>query len=142
MAIPTKPIDAIHAVSLGTRSHCAASAAITNEMSPTSMASRAQPIPEPVSTRRCGRVNGRRSRRSESVDEVRVPASVIASCYGCRNRSWALRQHVAPAAARYDSMSRTRGATSVPNSSMDRSIRSCESVPVENFMSKREAPSV
>ena len=67
-AIPTNPIEAIQAVSLGSSAHCAASAAMTNEISPTSIASRAQPMPEPVSTRRCARVKGRRSRRSESVD--------------------------------------------------------------------------
>ena len=51
---------------LGVSSHCDASAAMTNEMSPTSIASSAQPSPEPVSSRRCRRVNGRSSSRSAS----------------------------------------------------------------------------
>ena len=104
---------------------------MTNEMRPTSIASSAHPSPEPVSTRRCRRVKGNRSRRSESVTAARVSASVIASCYGCG----------APVGT-HASRSRTIGATFAPYSSMERIMRACDSVPVENFMSKRCTPSV
>ena len=53
-------------------SHCTASAAMTKEMSPTSMASSAQPSPEPTTSRPCSRVNGSRSSRSARGSGVSV----------------------------------------------------------------------
>src|SRR6478609_428886 len=93
--MPMKPTDAIHAVWLGWRLHCAASDARMNEMSPTSIASSAHPSPEPVSTRRCTRVKGSRSRRSERVSDALVPASFIATSYGCRVFGGRSGEHVA-----------------------------------------------
>jgi hypothetical protein len=52
--MPTKPADAIQDACSPVNDHCAINAVSTNETSPTSMASSAQPSPEPVSTRRCG----------------------------------------------------------------------------------------
>ncbi len=60
-------MEAIHDSVVLVRDHCTASAAMMNEMSPRSMASRAQPAPEPSSSRVCGRVNGSRSSRSGRV---------------------------------------------------------------------------
>src|ERR687894_590517 len=75
-AIPTKPIDPIQPSSVGVSDHCTASAAITKEISPTSIASSAQPRPEPTTSRPCSRVNGSRSSRCARLAEV-VVASVL-----------------------------------------------------------------
>src|SRR3712207_46536 len=75
-AIPTKPIEPIQDSSVGVSDHWTASAAITKEMSPTSIASSAQPSPEPTTSRPCSRVNGSRSSRCARLAEV-VVASVL-----------------------------------------------------------------
>src|SRR5919107_1851093 len=75
-AIPTKPIEPIQDSSVGVSDHWTASAAITKEMRPTSIASSAQPRPEPTTSRPCSRVNGSRSSRCARVAEV-VGASVL-----------------------------------------------------------------
>lgn len=72
--MPMNPTDAIHDASAVDSDHSLMSAAMMNEISPTSIASSAQPVPEPVSTRRCVRVKGRASRRRATVD---VGASVM-----------------------------------------------------------------
>ena len=72
MAIPTKPIEPIRDRVPVSSFHCRASAAITNEISPTSIASSAQPMPEATTSLVCRRVNGSRSKRSERVSEVSV----------------------------------------------------------------------
>ena len=51
MAMPTKPMDPIQDSVSACSCHCLARAAITNEISPTSIASSAQPTPEPTSSR-------------------------------------------------------------------------------------------
>src|SRR4051812_152704 len=71
-AIPTKPIDPIQDSSVAESDHCAARAAMTKEMSPTSIASSAQPRPEPMTSRPCSRVKGSRSSRSARDSEVVV----------------------------------------------------------------------
>ena len=78
MAMPMKPTDAIHPVVVLSKSHCTARAATMKDTRPMSMASRAQPMPEPTRRRLCLPVTGRRSRRSVRVScsaEV-MPGSV------------------------------------------------------------------
>src|SRR4051794_26378175 len=65
--MPMKPTEAIHDRVVLDRLHCTDSAAMMNEMSPTSMASSAQPTPEPATSRPCSGLKGSRSRRSERV---------------------------------------------------------------------------
>ena len=67
IAMPTKPMDPMNESVVGVSCHWRARAAMTNEMRPTSMASRAQPTPEPTSNFEWRRVNGRRSSRSARV---------------------------------------------------------------------------
>ncbi len=62
-----KPIEAIHDVVVASRSHCTARAAITKLISPTSIASSAQPPPDPNSSLRCRGPNGSRSSRCARV---------------------------------------------------------------------------
>src|SRR5699024_11475842 len=63
-AIPTKPAVAIQEVWVDSKFQCTASAAMMKEISPTSMASSAQPTPEPTNSFLCLEVTGSRSRRS------------------------------------------------------------------------------
>ena len=65
--MPTNPIEPIQDRVVASSFHCTARAAMTNEMRPTSMASSAQPTPDPTSTFAWARVKGRRSSRSERV---------------------------------------------------------------------------
>jgi hypothetical protein len=71
-AIPANPMEPIHDSWVGESCHCTASAAMTKEMSPTSIASSAQPSPEPTTTRPCSRVKGSRSSRWARVSGVGV----------------------------------------------------------------------
>ena len=66
IAMPTNPIDNTHDFSVAFRLKCgsAAMAATTNETNPTSMASKAQPMPEATNNLRCAALNGRRSSRA------------------------------------------------------------------------------
>jgi hypothetical protein len=89
MAIPTNPAAPIHDSVAPPSFHCCASAAITNDTSPTSMASIAHPAPDTTTRRRCSRVNGSRSSRCERVSAIPSPVRVIpaasfdaAECYG------------------------------------------------------------
>jgi hypothetical protein len=84
-AIPTNPIEPIQESSVGVSDHWTASAAMTNEMRPTSIASRAQPRPEPTTSRPCSRVNGRRSSRWARVGEVVVASAVIGAEFPLRS---------------------------------------------------------
>ena len=69
MAMPTNPMDSTHDFSVGSRLKCgsAAMAATTKDTSPTSIASKAQPMPEAMRSLRCALLNGSRSRRSLRV---------------------------------------------------------------------------
>ena len=78
IAMPANPAEAIHDACEVSSDHSAISAVMMNEISPTSMASSAQPSPEPVSTLRCRRPKGRASRR-RATDGVAV--SVMGPCY-------------------------------------------------------------
>ncbi len=109
------------------------------EMSPTSIASSAQPTPEPVSRRRCRRVNGRTSRRSAS--EVRLGRAVSAMILIVGPPVPPSRE-MTPAQSRSARSFRTRGITSVPYSSMLRIIDSWDRVPVAYLRSKRPSPRV
>ena len=66
IAMPTNPTDNTHDFSVAFRLKCgsAAMAATTNETNPTSMASKAQPMPEATNNLRCAALNGRRSSRA------------------------------------------------------------------------------
>ncbi len=63
------PMEAIHEVSVWERSQCTVRAAMMKPMRPTSMASSAQPMPEPVSSFVCFLVTGSRSRRSVRLSD-------------------------------------------------------------------------
>ena len=69
-AMPMNPTDAIHDVVDLSRSQCTASAAMMKDTSPMSMASSAQPMPEPNNRRLCFGVTGRRSRRWVRVSSL------------------------------------------------------------------------
>src|SRR5690625_2380138 len=70
-------MDPIQDFSASVSAHSAPRAAMMNEISPTSIASSAQPTPEAPSSLPCARVNGSRSRRSVRVSWVVGPGSVI-----------------------------------------------------------------
>ena len=71
IAMPTKPMDSTQLFSVGVKLKCgsAAMAATTKDTKPTSMASKAQPIPDATRSFLCALLNGRRSRRSLRVNE-------------------------------------------------------------------------
>lgn len=75
MAMPTNPADAIHDACSLVSDHSDTSAAMMKEIRPTSMASSAQPRPEPPRMRMCPRVNGCASRRAatEGVETSVMP---------------------------------------------------------------------
>ena len=81
-AMPAKPIATMSEVCCGESVHCTASAAMTNDTRPTSIASSAQPSPELVRIRACLRVNGSRSRRSPRVPFVSVAPAARPSLRG------------------------------------------------------------
>src|SRR4051794_7970496 len=80
--MPTNPIVGTSDSSVADTSHCTASWASTNEISPTSIASSAHPAPEPSSSRRCADVNGSASRRAvrdlcRAVDRSMTPRRAL-----------------------------------------------------------------
>jgi hypothetical protein len=70
IAMPTKPMDSTHERSVLFSAKCgsAAIAATTKETRPTSIASKAQPMPEATSSLRCAALKGSRSNRSLRVN--------------------------------------------------------------------------
>src|SRR5688500_11370015 len=94
----------IQDTSVGVTPHSswATSAAITKEMSPTSMASSAQPMPDPTTRRPCSRVKGSRSSRAARGSGVSVAVTRAVSDGGALVA--ARRRSVAPAQVLLDAV--------------------------------------